>query len=150
MALSANANLKTQHSPMVKKSKVVDGAIHVYRNALLNYEAGNIGYVKLGSDTPLEEFAGIATEEVDLTAALNTADGTYKVEHWSRGCGRVFLLPVRSTISIANEGDKVYVDGDDYVDIASGIVNTTNGFVGVIREYISANSAYVQLTGALA
>lgn len=150
MALSANANIKRMKLPAIYTKKLVDGALHVYRCALLNYEASNIGYAKLGSDTLSEEFCGISMEEVDVSAAQNTADGTYTCRVWPRGCGEHFLLPVRSTITIANEGDKVYVDGDDYVDIASGIVNTTNGFVGVIREYVSANSAWVQLTGALA
>ena len=146
MALSANANIQRIVTPAVLKKKIVDGAIHIYRGALLNYEAANIGYVKLGSDTLSEEFAGIALEEVNLAAADNTADGTYKVEVSPRGNGDLFLLPVTSNITIANEGDPVYVDGDSAVDIASGIVNTTNGFVGIIREFVSTNSAWVQMT----
>lgn len=146
MALSANANIKRMVTPAILTKKLVDGALHVYRMALLNYEAANIGYAKLGSDTLSEEFCGIALEEVDVSAAQNTADGTYTCKVYPRGNGDLFLLPVRSNITIANEGDPVYVDGDDYVDIASGIVNTTNGFVGIIREFVSTNSAYVQMT----
>lgn len=145
-ALSANANVETKLAPQRTKKQIVDGLIRIYRGALLNYEAANIGYVKLGSDTLSEEFAGIALEEQNLAAADNDADGTYKVEVIPRGSGEWVKLPVTSTITIANEGDPVYVDGDDAVDISTGITNTTGGFVGIIREFISANLAWVQLT----
>lgn len=150
MALSANVNLRVAQSPYVNRKSVVDGAIHIYRGAILNHEAGNVGNVKLGSDTLLEEFAGIALEEWNIAAGDNTADGTYKVECYDRGCGLLFELTITSNITVANIGDKVYVDGDDKVDLSSGILNTTGGFVGIIREFISTNKALVQLTDDVA
>jgi hypothetical protein len=54
-------------------------------------------------------------------------------------------MKVTSTITIANEGDAVYVDTDEYVDISSGILNTTGGLVGIIRQFIDGNTAWVQL-----
>ncbi|MCA9405058.1 MAG: hypothetical protein KC684_00840 [Candidatus Omnitrophica bacterium] len=145
MALSDNQVIETKVPDASLKLKVVDGLIRIYRKALLNYEAGNIGYVKLGSDTLSEEFAGISLEEKNLAAADNTSNGTYDVEVLPKGCGKLIKLAVTSTITIANEGDTVYVDGDDAVDIASGITNTTNGRVGTIKQFISANEAWVKL-----
>lgn len=146
MALSDNLIIETKPSPVRTKLKVVDGLIRIYKGALLAYEAANIGYVKLAADELTSEFAGIALEEINVAAADNGADGTYSVEVLTRGCGEWVNLAVRSNITIANEGDPVYMDGDDYVDIASGIVSSvTNGLVGVIRQFISTNRAWVQL-----
>lgn len=149
MPLSANRNVQRKQSPLIHKVKVVDGAIHIYKGALLSYEAGNIGYAQLSSDPAaiaLHEFAGIALEELNVSAADNTADGTYTVEVLSRGCGEIVKLPVTSSITIANVGDAVYADTDEKVDISTGILNTTGGFVGIIREFVSTNVAWVQLT----
>ena len=144
-ALTDNQIVETKVAPQRVKLQVVDGVIRIYKGAFLNYEAANIGYVKLGSDTLSEEFAGVALEEKNLAAADNTADGTFDVLVVPRGSGEWIKANVSSTITIANEGDEVYVDDDGAVDIASGITNTTGGLVGYIRKYISANSAWVQL-----
>lgn len=145
MALSANKVYDIKHQPVRSELKVVDGAVHLYEGALLNYEASNIGYVMAGSDTLNQEFAGIAVEELNVAAADNTSDGTYSVRVIPRGSGEWVLMDVTSTITIANEGDPVYVDTDEYVDLSTGITNTTGGFVGIIRQFVSANKAWVQL-----
>ena len=145
MALSANKVIEKKNQPLRLTLKVVDGAIHIYQGALLNYEASNIGYVKLGSDTLNEEFAGIAMDELNVAAADNTSDGTFEILVMPKGTGEVVKMDVTSTITIANEGDVVYVDGSGAVDIASGITNTTGGAVGTIRQFISGNLAWVQL-----
>ena len=145
MSLSANAIIETKVAPQRIKLEVVDGAIHIYKGAILSYESGNIGYVELGTDTLTPEFAGIAMDELNVAAADNTADGTYEIEVIPRGSGEYVKMTTTSTITIANEGDPVYVDGDDAVDIASGITNTTGGYVGIIRQFISGNLAWVQL-----
>jgi len=146
MPLSDNAIIETQEQPVVLKKKIVDGLIRIYKSALLNFEASNEGYVKLGSDTLGEKFVGIALEEKNIVASDNPSDGTFEVEVIQAGSQRLVKLTTTSTITIANEGDAVYVDGDDAVDVASGITNTTGGQVGVIRQFISANKAWVQLT----
>lgn len=148
-ALTDNQIVNIKQQPLRLKLKVVDGAIRIYKGALLQYENSNIGYVMLAADTATAsaqgEFAGIALEEKNLAAADNTADGTYDVEVIARGSNECVELNVTSTITIANEGDAVYMDDDGAVDLASGISNTTGGLVGIIRQYISANKALVQL-----
>jgi len=145
MALSANQVVNTKVQPARLKLKVVNGAIHIYRGAILGYESGNIGYVDLGADTLTDEFAGIAMDELNVAAADNATDGTYDIEVIPRGSGELVKLTVTSTITIANEGDAVYMDGDDKVDISSGITNTTGGLVGIIRQFVDGNTAWVQL-----
>ncbi len=146
MALSANKVINRKPAPTPKKLKVVDGAIHIFNGANLVYEAANIGYVMLGTDRLTDEFAGIALEELEVSAADNASDGTYEILVLPRGCGEEILMDITSSITIANEGDPVYVDTDEYVDIASGVVNTvTNGLVGIIRQFVSTNKAWVQM-----
>src|SRR5262249_6433668 len=109
--------------------------------------SGKIGYVGLAADELTSEFAGIALEERNLAAADNTADGTFTVPMLTRGCGEIVEMDITGNITIANVGDPVYMGGDDKVDVAAGIaLSTTNGMVGIIREFISTNKAWVQMT----
>lgn len=146
MALSANKVIVRRSQPCIRKAKCVDGLLHIYKGANLVYEAGNIGYVMLGTDRLTDEFAGIALEELNVSAADNDADGKYSVGILPRGCGEEVLMDVTGTITIANEGDPVYVDTDEKVDLSAGVVSTvTNGLVGIIRQFVSANKAWVQM-----
>ncbi len=143
MALSANVIIRKKTSPLILDLKLVSGAIHVYEGAILNYASGNIGYVKLGADALTNEFAGIAYEEKNIAAADNLSDGTVSIRTLSRGCGETIQMTLSADITIANEGDPVYVKGDDLVGTTA--TNTTGGLVGIIRQYISARQAWVQL-----
>lgn len=146
MSLSANKVIQRRQQPTIRKVKVVDGAIHIYKGAHLAYEGGNIGYAQLAADETLSEYVGIALEELDVAAADNTADGTYEVEILPRGCGEEVLMDTTGTITIANEGDPVYMDTDDKVDLSTGVSHTTTyGLVGIIREFVSGNKAWVQM-----
>lgn len=145
MALSKNKVVDRKPSPLEQDESCVDGALHIYKGANLNYEAGNIGYVMPATDVLSAEFCGIALEEMNVAAADNTANGTKKVRVLKRGCGETVLMDITSNITIANEGDAVYADTDEKVDIASGILNTTGGFVGIIRQFVSTNKAWVQM-----
>ena len=149
VALTDNRVLETKQAPVHTKLKLADGAVTVFRGALLTYESGNIGYVQLGTDVLTDEFAGIATENKTLVAGDNVSDGDNEIEVITRGSGDWVKLPVTSTITIANEGDPVYVDTTNEVDVAAGITNTTGGLVGIIRQFISANLAWVQLVDEL-
>ena len=146
MSLSANKLIQRKAQPVITKLKCVDGALHIYKGALLNYENSNIGYVMPATNTNGQEFAGIALEEVNVAAADNTADGTFEVEILPRGCGECVLLDVDETLTIANEGDAVYAYSDDTVKLTAVTVNTTGGMVGIIRQFVSATKAWVQLT----
>lgn len=146
-ALIDNVIIRRKPHPTPMKLKVVDGAITIFKGAHLAYEGGNIGYVQLAADELLSEYAGIALESKTLTAALNTSDGTFEIEVLPRGNSELIEMIVTSTITIANEGDPVYMDDDGAVDIASGIAfSTTLGQVGIIRQFVSSNKAWVQMT----
>lgn len=145
--LSKNRKLKIKGDYVPITLKVVDGAVHIYEGGLVQYEQGNIGYVQEAADTngPCPTFAGIALEEVNVSAADNTADGTYSILVLPKGCGAYVELPVTTTITIANQESIVYVDDDGYVDLASGISNFTGGSVGTIKEFVDGNTAWVKM-----
>lgn len=144
MSLSANVVIEKKQQPFITKLKVVNGAVHIYKGALLVYESGNIGYVMPGVDALTHEFAGIAMEELDVAAADNVTDGTFEIEVLTRGCGEVVKLNHSVSITIANEGDAVYLEDDQYANI-SGVTNITGGLVGIIRQFVSTSSSWVQL-----
>jgi hypothetical protein len=143
MALSANKKIVRKAQPAVTKLQCVDGLLHIYKGALLNYEASNIGYVMPATNTNGQEFAGIALEELSVSAADNSADGTYEIEVLPRGCGEEVLIDFGETI--ANEGDGVYAISDDTVKLTASSVNTTGGMVGIIRQFVSTTKAWVQM-----
>lgn len=148
MALTDNKIVNLKQSPQRILRNIVSGTIHIYKGALLNYKAGDIGYVKLGSDTVSEQFAGIAMEEQNLVSSVNTADGLFQVLTIGKGSGELVLLNFTDTLTIANEGAACYVNGDDVVKLS--VVNTTGGYVGHIREFVSASQAYVQMEQSIA
>ena len=145
MSLSANKIIQKKTQPAIKKLKCVDGLLHIYKGAHLVYESGNIGYVQPATDALTHEYVGIALEELSVSAAANSADGTFEIEVLPRGCGEEVLMDITGSITIANEGDAVYADTDDKVDISSGTLNTTGGLVGIIRQFVSTNKAWVQM-----
>ncbi len=145
MSMTDNKIIQKKDLPFIARLKIVSGLIHIYKGAHLAYKAGKIGYVGLAADEITSRYVGIALEEKNLAAADNSADGTYDIEVYHKASKEVVSMKVTSTITIANEGDSVYMDTDDSVDIATGIVNsTTNGKVGVIRQFIDSNNAWVQ------
>ncbi len=148
MALSANQVVEIKQNPYRLTLKVVSGLIHIYKGAILNYASGNIGYVKLGADALTNEFAGIALDELNVSAADNGADGTFSILVIPRGSGELVLMNITDSITIADEGAAVYVNGDDAVK--KSVTNVTGGFVGIIRQFVSTNKAWVQMCQSVA
>jgi hypothetical protein len=144
MSLSANRVLEQKIQPVRHKVKIVDGTVHVYKGALLNFEGGNIGYAQPATDTLTEEFAGIALDELNVAAADNAADGTYEIDYIPCKTEEWQALTVHDTITVANIGDPVYVYDDEKVSLSA--TNTTGGKVGIIAGYLSANKAWIQMT----
>lgn len=133
MSLSANrTNIGFEDNFVFRTTEMVDGALAIYLGALVNYEAANIGYAKVASDTSNEEFAGIAAEQLTVAAADNTADGTYELKIYAKGSGKVFKLPYTGTVTRANIGDTVYVYDDQYVGLTGSVSNNVE--VGTIVD----------------
>lgn len=143
MALTANKVLRHKEAPAIIKIKLASGAHTIYKGANMNLNSS--GYGKIASDTLTEKFAGIAMEGKTIASGDNGSNGLFELEVLIPRNGRTLEMDVTSNITIANERDAVYVDGDDKVDISSGILNTTGGPVGIIAQFISTNKAWVQM-----
>ena len=136
MALTENTKISFFADNSYRKRAVASGAIHFYTGAICNLNTS--GYLKLGSDTASETFAGIATKELDQAAAAANGDNSLTV--LAAKSGNVVKLTLTG-VTIADIGQDVFVSGDDEVSI------TTLNFVrvGTIFDIGDANEAYVLL-----
>jgi hypothetical protein len=139
MTLSANAAIVDVKDFTRYKQAVASGAIHFYKGAICNFNSS--GYVKLGTDTSGELFAGIALEE------LNQATGG------SNGDNDLLLIPAKSgavveltltSVAVTNIGSSVYVSADDAVALAATTSNDVRvGTIVALSE--TANKCLVKL-----
>jgi len=136
MALTENTKISFFADNSYRERAVASGAIHFYTGAICNLNTS--GYLKLGSDTASETFAGIATKELDQAAAAANGDNSLTV--LAAKSGNVVKLTLTG-VTIADIGQDVFVSGDDEVSL------TTNNFVrvGTIFDIGDANEAYVLL-----
>ena len=90
-------------------------------------------------------FLGISVEEADNSTG---AAGAIDVRTYIEGC---FLLTFSDTITKANQGDDVYVNNasDDSVVTITTDTGNPQVTIGKIAQFVSANTAYVKITGAL-
>ena len=139
MPLSANQVIQYKNSPVNVDIEVASGAIRIYAGAILNRNTS--GYAKLGGDVASEKFGGIALDELDQ--ASGGSNGDNKIRVLAPGSGRWVKMNVTGTITRANIGDKVYSDGDAAGDLTAGVTNNVE--VGTIREFIDANTAWVEI-----
>lgn len=138
MALSENQKISTIPDITFRDLPVAAGAIHIYKNAILNRNAA--GYVVLGSDTTGESFAGIAYEELNQLTGGSAGDNTIKVIQAHSGV--TVKLPM-SGVVIADVNKDAYVDGDDDLGLVGDTTNDVRA--GKIIDIGAANEAFILL-----
>lgn len=114
-------------------------AVKIYLGALVAVRAD--GYATPGADTAGLIFQGVAVENVDNTSG---GDGDLSVTLMRRG---LHLLEITSSVTIANIGDNVFLDGDDKVDLAAGVDNDI--FCGVIADIYDSTHVWVDIEPAI-
>jgi len=139
MTLSANAAIVDVKDFTRYKQAVASGAIHFYKGAICNFNSS--GYVKLGTDTSGELFAGVALEELDQATGGSNGDND------------ILLIPAKSgavveltlaSVAVTNIGSSAYVSADDAV----ALVGTTTNDVRVgtiVALSATANKCLVKL-----
>lgn len=138
MALTENTRIDLIPDVTYRDEPVASGAIIFYKGAILNLNAS--GYVKLGSDTAGELFAGIGQEELDQ--ASGGSDGDNEMKLLRAGSNVAVKLPITG-VTQADLGSDVYVSDDDAVALS-----TTNSVrVGSIFsiQNCDANEAWILL-----
>lgn len=98
------------------------------------------GYAIPAANTAGNKLVGVAREQVVNTAAAGYGtSGDLNVEVERMGCFEF----VSSGLTIANVGDAVYITDDQTVSTSAA-----NVYAGVIAKYVSATSAYIDITPA--
>ncbi|MHB8772967.1 MAG: hypothetical protein ACYC7J_18385 [Syntrophales bacterium] len=99
------------------------------------------GYALPGSDTAGLIFMGVAMGRADNS--LGTA-GAIEVNVRRRG---LFKMTLATAITIANEGDNVFIVDDESVDLTANVSNHI--FCGIIAKYIDTTHAYIDIEPAI-
>ena len=132
-ALAADRNtkrLKTDQS----QSYPVAASTTIYAGALVCLNTS--GYAVAAAATAGYQVVGVAKEQVDNSSGSN---GDESVEVHRTGAFEF----TSSGLSIADEGKPCWITDDNNVTTTPGDV-----FVGILREYVSATSAYVDVEPA--
>ena len=139
MTLSANAAIVDVKDFTRYKQAVASGAIHFYKGAICNFNSS--GYVKLGTDTSGELFAGIALEELNQATGGSNADND------------ILLIPAKSgavveltlaSVAVTNIGSSAYVSADDAVALVGATTHDVR--VGtIVALSTTANKCLVKL-----
>ena len=117
----------------VINADIIYGGSHVCINAA--------GYALPGSDTAGLIYVGEAMERVDNS--LGNA-GDKKVVVRRKGLIR---MTFQTAITIANQGDNVFIYDDEKVDVTANVTNKI--FCGIIAIYIDSTHAYVDINPAI-
>ena len=139
MALTENIKVNITPDTTYQNREVASGAIHFYTGAICNYNTS--GYLKLGSDTASEIFAGIAFDELDQASGGNNGDNSLKTIAAKSG---VAVKLGFTGVTIADLGKDVFVNGDDFVALAGTTANDVR--VGSVYALTAnANEAIIVL-----
>lgn len=135
MALSANNPFKFSGGQLRKYP--VAASTHIYAGARVSVNAD--GYLIRSTDTSGSIFKGVAVEEVNNTGSAGDVSCLVDI-------GGAEVYCTHTTGSLAdptNRGDHVYNDGDDAVDVYSGVSNPS--YAGQITEVVSATKCWVKV-----
>ena len=139
MALGANSQLASRGAGRLRAFKVA-AATHLYMGGGVNIrrEAGaGAGYAKVPATnaTTVEEFGGIAREEVNNAGSAGATD----IEVYTEG---EFKLPFGGGgLSQADVGALVYCTSDNVFTLTA----TNNAKVGRLSGFVSATEAWVDI-----
>ena len=140
MSMSENKAIEYKFSGLIDTQPVASGEIHIYKAALLNFNAN--GYLKLGADTSGEAFAGVAMNELVQATGLDLGYNSMK---FMRAGSKAIIenVTINTAVDQSNLGDNVYVMADDAVDLTGGSSNKV--LAGTIFNIKSSTLIDVQI-----
>jgi len=144
----SNSKVEFRHGIDLLEVPVVSGALDIYVGDNINYNAS--GYAKAASDTATELFAGIAMEELHVSATENSAAGKYVIKVLPAHAGNVVRRKLTATRATAIPGTDVYISKSDSATLkevalatVSEDVVTNNVKVGKIAAFVSTSEVDV-------
>lgn len=111
---------------------MTSGALDINAGDNINYNASGFG--KAGADTEGEKFAGVAMEDLHVSATENATAGGCVLRIIPANCGNIVRRKVAGTRATAIPGTKVLVKNATEMSIAA---TTKNVAGGVIAAYHS-------------
>lgn len=146
MALAANRVSLYSERNEIERLEVDVSDPTIFEGAILARNPGGTGNLLLGADTATFVFAGIALDQfpgfVPVDATTITTDDRL-IDVSVPGSGRVFTLPIGSSVDATNIGDSVYIVDDESVDLVG--VTTNDVLVGTIVNVVDANTVKVRI-----
>lgn len=133
MADTTKSVARDRQEPDIVEQKIAASS-KVVAGILVNFNASK--YVKSGSDTSGEEFAGVSMAEVDNTTG---SDGDKLVPLWQDGD---FIFTVNGGVTIADLGATVYVY--DNQTVAKTTTNSVE--CGKIAGIVSSTQARIRIS----
>lgn len=144
----SNSKVEFRHGIDLLEVPVVSGALDIYVGDNINYNAN--GYAKAASDTATECFAGIAMEELHVSATENSAAGQYVIKVLPAHAGNVVRRKLTATRATAIPGTDVYISKSvsaTLKEVALATVSedvvTNNVKVGKIAAFVSTSEVDV-------
>lgn len=144
----SNSKVEFRHGIHSLEVPVVSGALDIYVGDNINYNAD--GYAKAASDTATEKFAGIAMEELHVSATDNSAAGKYAIKVLPANVGNVVRRKLSATRATAVPGTDVYISKSASAtlkEVALATVSdnavTNNVKVGKIAAFVSTTEVDV-------
>lgn len=137
MAASANAQVLHKGGiPFAVESFPMDNAsMTLYEGAFICNDT--TGYAVTGSDTAAYAFLGICAEyQAAQASAAAASDGDNRVKVYTKGVHRVTV----TSVAITDVNKPVWLSDDNTL-----VLTPTNVFVGYVREYVTTNTAFVEL-----
>ena len=138
----SNSKVEFRHDVHSLEVPAVSGALDIYVGDNINYNAN--GFAKAASDTATEKFAGIAMEELHVSATENSAAGKYTIKVLPAHAGNVVRRKLTATRATAIPGTDVYISKSDSAtlkEVALATVSdnavTNNVYVGKIAAFVS-------------
>ena len=146
----SNSKVEFRHGVHSLEVLVVSGALDIYIGDNINYNAD--GFAKAASDTATEKFAGIAMEELHVSATENSEAGKYAIKVLPANVGNVVRRKLSATRATAVPGTDVYISTSAsatlkevaLATVASGSV-TNKVKVGKIAAFVSTTEVDVAI-----
>lgn len=137
--LTENKKIAHFPDPTYYKQPVASGAIEFFKGGICNFNTA--GFVKLGTDTASENFAGIARDELDQ--ATGGSNGDNSLELLMAGSGNLVILDITGVVQADINKDVFVVDTGSVA-----LVGVTSNDVRVGKIFalsVNANEAIILL-----
>ena len=147
----ANTKLHFANGCQYREVELASGALDIYKGDNININAS--GYAKAASDTSGEVFAGVATEELHVSATENAANGTFKIAIIPALGGNIVRRKLSATRATALPGTDVYIGlaANSPAGNEVALATTSNGSVsnkvkvGKIAAFVSTTEADIAI-----